>query len=284
MEEDIFNVKRYNKEFIGKLFYIFSFLFFGFMVYLIITKPFVFNDDWFTVGLTYLPLSDSIKITAADVHPPLYYIIIKFVTFILTSLNIKYNTIFLLKLLSAVPYLLILIVSGIKLKNEYDWLTIGLFTILIAIMSNFLLMYVSIRMYTYSVLFLLLSFYYLNDVIKESSTKSWVLFTLFTLLGAYTHYYTAISSSLLYFCLLGYYLFNKNLKFNNKTEIKKWFVSVLSLIVLYLPWISVLLSQFSRVSDSYWIPPIDINSIMHIFSYFAVDTGDFLFKFLVYVF
>ena len=218
MEEDIFNVKRYNKEFIGKLFYIFSFLFFGFMVYLIITKPFVFNDDWFTVGLTYLPLSDSIKITAADVHPPLYYIIIKFVTFILTSLNIKYNTIFLLKLLSAVPYLLILIVSGIKLKNEYDWLTIGLFTILIAIMSNFLLMYVSIRMYTYSVLFLLLSFYYLNDVIKESSTKSWVLFTLFTLLGAYTHYYTAISSSLLYFCLLGYYLFNKNLKFNNKTE------------------------------------------------------------------
>ena len=70
MEEDIFNVKRYNKEFIGKLFYIFSFLFFGFMVYLIITKPFVFNDDWFTVGLTYLPLSDSIKITAADVHPP----------------------------------------------------------------------------------------------------------------------------------------------------------------------------------------------------------------------
>ena len=275
MEEDIFNVKRYNKEFIGKLFYIFSFLFFGFMVYLIITKPFVFNDDWFTVGLTYLPLFDSIKITAADVHPPLYYIIIKFVTFILTSLNIKYNTIFLLKLLSAVPYLLILIVSGIKLKNEYDWLTIGLFTILIAIMSNFLLMYVSIRMYTYSVLFLLLSFYYLNDVIKESSTKSWVLFTLFTLLGAYTHYYTAISSSLLYFCLLGYYLFNKNLKFNNKTEIKKWFVSVLSLIVLYLPWISVLLSQFSRVSDSYWIPPIDINSIMHIFSYFAVDTGDF---------
>ena len=80
------------------------------------------------------------------------------------------------------------------------------------------------------------------------------LFTLFTILGAYTHYFVALSSFLIYFALLIYMIFNKD-----KSDFKKWSFSVIIAIISYVPWIPSLITQLHSVHESYWIPQIDFN-------------------------
>ena len=53
---------------------------------------------------------DHPDLTAADVHPPLYYLIVKIVIKLLTMLNISFDMIFVSKIVSLIPYGILLIV------------------------------------------------------------------------------------------------------------------------------------------------------------------------------
>ena len=59
----------------------------------------LFNiDEYFTLGIIKAPLLHGITITAKDVHPPLYYIILKAFLKIFSVLNINVDIIFLSKI------------------------------------------------------------------------------------------------------------------------------------------------------------------------------------------
>ena len=40
--------------------------------------PFISVDEWYTKGLVYFKIKDLLAAVSIDVHPPLYYIILKF--------------------------------------------------------------------------------------------------------------------------------------------------------------------------------------------------------------
>lgn len=227
-------------------------------------------DEYFTLGLIKYPLIHGILITAADVHPPLYYILLKVCVKLFSIFNFN-NPLFISKIITVVPYLFILLFAGTKVRNEYNWLTAGLFTFSLFSMSNFFISYLTIRMYSWVILFLVLSFIYLKDVITRADLKSWTLFTLFTLLGAYTHYYCAFSSVVLYFIVLLYFIYDDNF---TKEDIKKWLVSAFVLIIGYLPWAYILLNQVIKVTQHFWIPPIDFNVFLKLLSCYANSTSE----------
>lgn len=205
--------------------------------------PFISVDEWYTKGLVYFKIKDLLAAVSIDVHPPLYYIILKAGMKPLNAANIHFDLLFYLKFMSLVPYLIILATSFTKIKKEYGYLTSGVFSFTLISMSTFFIQYLTARMYSWNLLFLLLSFIYLKDVLDSDDKKSWILFSVFTVLGAYTHYYSIFSSLILYLLLFGYLFKNK------KSSLKKFFASVFGCIIAYLPWFIVLLGQLSEPNN-----------------------------------
>lgn len=134
--------KNYKiEDYIGIIFFIGAIIILLSLIFNPITHLFIQVDEYFTIGLIHLPILNGIQLTAIDVHPPLYYLILKFITKILTFLHISYSTLYVSKLFSILPYFILLLVSGTKIRKEYGWLTAGIFILTIGIMSDFYILY-----------------------------------------------------------------------------------------------------------------------------------------------
>ncbi|WP_407432415.1 hypothetical protein [Methanobrevibacter sp.] len=255
-----------KKEILGKTFFTLSIIF---LIYLLITP---LNhlicqiDEYFTLTITNLPVQDIITVTAGDVHPPLYYLMAKVVVEIskIFDLNVLFN----LKLLNIVAFVLILIISITKIRKDYGWFTAGLFAFSISIMSGFSRYYLIARMYIWAALFIIIVFLAFKNIIyNKYDKKSWIIFTLFSVLAAYINYFAAITAICIYLILLTYLIKNR------KSEIKNWIVSVIVGIVLYLPWAFVVISQIIKVKNDYWQPPLRLEEFIHFFGYYAYNTN-----------
>lgn len=102
--------------------------------------------------------------------------------------------------------------------------------------------------------------------------KSWAYFTLFAIIGAYTHYFLLITSGLLYIILLVNYYKNKSDVSDFKLLIKYYAYSIVTLIISLIPWMFVLIPQTIRarqqvnsVADS-----LNLVQVINYFSYHVV--------------
>ena len=254
------NIFENKKDLTGKLLFIISVISLGFMIYLLFTKPFLSIDEWFTKGLVQSRFADIISITAIDVHPPLYYMIVKAVIKALALLNIGFNKIIVVKFVSIIPYFILLAVSVTKIRKEHGWLACGLFAFCVLSMANFFTYYLTARMYSWSLLFVVLSFIYARNIFKDPTIKDWILLSIFSVLGAYTMYFSAVTSICIYLLILVYIIKNK------RSEIKNFVISCILNVILYAPWFMVLFSQLSSVHKSYWIKSPTLESTITAFS------------------
>jgi uncharacterized membrane protein len=94
-----------------------------------------------------------------------------------------------------------------------------------------------IRMYSWAMFFLTLSFYYCYKITKKSTKKNWIIFTIFSSLAIYTHYYGIIAVCILYSILL------VHLILKNKVLIKNWILSTTFISLSYIPWIIIFLNK-----------------------------------------
>lgn len=257
---------RYDENFIGKLLFLLSIVILALMNAVLFIKPFVEIDEWFTRGLVEFPAYQVVTVTGIDVHPPLYYLIVKAAMKILTLAHVHYDLVFLIKFMSVVPFIILLIVCVTKIRNDYGWLTSGFFALSLGVMSGFFMVFLTARMYSWAVLFMVLAFICLGDVLKDSSYKSWILMAIFSTLGAYTHYFVAISVIVMYMLLLINILVNRKFGFG-KEDIKKWVISTVIGILLYLPWVFTLLGQLTKVHEKYWLKTPGLAKIVTSLSY-----------------
>ena len=248
-----------QKDLVGKILCCISIILLGLMIYLLFTKPFLSIDEWFTKGLVNFSYSQIMDITAIDVHPPLHYLIIKFFINLLTLLNIPFNSIIAVKFVSVIPYFIILLVSFTKIRKEYGWLASGLFAFSLISMTNFFTYYLTARMYSWSMLFVLLSFIYASNIFNEPTIKDYVLLSFFSILGVYTVYISAVPTICIYLSILIFIILK------NRSQIKNFVLSCILNVVLYLPWMYVLFNQLSSVHSSYWIKAPTIEKIIDSF-------------------
>lgn len=262
-----------TKEKVGKILFVVSIFVFILMLFSPLNNLLFSVDEYFTLGLIKFPMLQAVTITAHDVHPPFYYILLK----IAIKLFSGFDIVVISKIVTLMPYFIMLLVSATKIQKDYNWLTAGLLTFSLFSMCEFFMFYLTIRMYSWAVLFLLLSFVFLKDVIDKSDVRSWFLLTLFVLLGAYTHYFVAISSMILYCILLIYFIFN------NKSEIKKWLISAVCIIIGYCPWLFVLFNQLNKVHENYWIPQITPEYLLQGFTYFYSTNASYTLLALIFL-
>ena len=253
-----------KKNIIGQVFFALGILM---LVYMLINplNQMIFNiDEYFTLTVINFPISDLLHIIKGDVHPPLYYLFAKLIAKLVTNLSV-------LKIFSIIPYAIILLISTLKLREEYCWFTAGLFAFALAIASEFFTKYLLLRPYSWAILFVALSFIYFKDIITKADKKSYILFTIFSVLGSYFHYYALLTSICLYLILIFHTIQYKG------DKIKEVAIMVVASIILYAPWIPSLINFLQAIHENFWIPAPTGGSIIQSFAEFAYS-GDTLFS------
>lgn len=267
-----FDVIYENKENMGKILFIVSVMLFISLFLTPLNNIFIHTDERFTIDLIRLSFVDALKLTINDVHPPLYYFLLKIFYGIISTLGLSEDIFFISKIFSMIPYAIILLISWIKIRKEYGMFTSGLFSFALITMSGFYIQYLTVRMYSWCLLFLIIQFLIFKDVLKNNDVKSWSYFTLLAIIGAYAHYFLLITSGLFYLIMFVNYYNNRVAVSDFKSLIKYYACSITALIISLIPWMFVLIPQTIRarqqvntVADS-----LDIVQVINYFSYHAV--------------
>ncbi len=179
--------------------------------------------------------------TAADVHPPLYYFILKIFMLAFGRAHYVY------RIASLMPYLLTciwLLVSG---RKRYGYAASAVFITLISINEYVIEYNVQVRMYSWAAFFALMACVQMEEIIRDGKAKDYILFTLFVLLAAYTHYYALLTVGFLFLGLIIWSL-------KNRKNVGRIFICAAVDAALYIPWIIVYLSSSTRITDGgFWI-------------------------------
>lgn len=223
-----------------KILYLIIALFTFLEIILAIGNNGIWADEIFTMHVVDANINDAAILVLKDVHPPLYYILLK--PFVDIFSAIYPNRIVLAKLFSIIPFTLLLVFASNLIWKRYGYQTA--YTYLLLLFGTRVIMYaIEIRMYSLAMLFVTMAYLYANEIRLENKLKDWIIFTVFAILGAYTHYYAVICLSLIYFYLL-YFCFKEKC-------LKKWIICFGITCLSYVPWLIVLADQLTRVNEGW---------------------------------
>ncbi len=222
----------------------------------------IWLDEAYSLREIQYSYSDMLSIIRMDVHPPLYFIMLKAVEdFFGLFIHGFVATVVVGKLLSAVAYILTAVLLWYKLRDcgkdgVWELSAISLFA------SYWLLRYgFQIRMYSWAVFFVTGVLLFARDIMisREGGSKyrSWIGMLLFTLAAAYMHYWALMASAVIWLCLLVFLIWQ------NHKELIKWLIFGLLTVLGYLPWLPRLFSQMSNVASlGFWIEPLQLSSVI----------------------
>ncbi len=233
--------------------------FFLLCIFLEALHPAILGDETFSMKLAEKSYADIVRYTAQDVHPPLYYWILKTVLSIGNLFSI--NPVISGKLASVIPWILLTAVAWFRIRREFPG-TFGIFFLCLTGMPQMMRYAVEIRMYGWGMCFLVLAYLALCKIIRGAEEwRQYVWFGLFGLLAAYTHYFSCVAAAFLYLSL-SLYLF-----LYRRKSLKKWLLSAAIAVIGYLPWLPVIRRQMGAVKADYWIEKISLSTLFSFFQF-----------------
>ena len=127
--------KRRVNEIIGIVFFLTAIFLQAVSVFLCFSSD-IWYDELFTMGLADQPRGKLISITARDVHPPLYYMIVKLFVDITGAFSGSIQPVAAAKLVSVLPFLLCDLYGMTLVRKRFGMLTAGLFCFLLSAMPG----------------------------------------------------------------------------------------------------------------------------------------------------
>mgnify|MGYP000415735148 CR=1 FL=1 len=190
-------------------------------------------DESYSAYIISLPFLELIRHIIGDVHPPIYYIFLKYWSLIVgdSPNNLRFLSVMYSITQTIVFYFLI------KRILRDKWIVMLCF---LQIQFSPILFYysVEVRPYILAILLVTISLYFYIGMIEEPRLhKSYILFSIFAAFSFYTHYFTI-------FILLAFfihYLFVTNFQFRNRQLI----ISIIIFLLLIGPWVPVVIHQRS---------------------------------------
>jgi mannosyltransferase len=209
----------------------------------------LWHDEAFSALYLRYPFSEMMRRIGLDVHPPLYYWLLKLWTLVLGQglLSLRGFSILFGALTIWAGFLFVRKAFG----NEKLAIVAAFFLAI----NPFQIQYsLEARMYTLGTFLVMISSYLLVRALESNKTRDWFWYGLATAGGLYTHYYMffAIAAQGLYVL---YYLYQKQ-KFRDSLFLKSMGSYVFALL-LFVPWLPTFLTQLGRVEKAYWIPAPD---------------------------
>ena len=258
----------------------------------------IWYDELFTMEFSARPVKELIGLTARDVHPPFYYMIVRFFILLCNGLGLvgdgpmQLGPESVAKIVSILPFFILMIYAATTVRKRFGILPAGMFSFAIITMPQMPEYTTEIRMYSWAVLFVtaaMLHGFNLLCCILGREKQGWdlpdgIMLWLYTTAAAYTHYYAAFCIGIIYGILiiwmLVYYVRVARKKTGGSISLKAAATLIVALnltIASYIPWVSSLMSQVGAVKANYWIQPVGIRSIgsaiKYLFKgYFSNDT------------
>ena len=200
-------------------------------------------DETYSVGMANHSLVDIWKIGGNDVHPVLYYWLLRIVCLITGGSILAY------RIFSAIPIILLGVIGYTHIRKDFGEKTGMLFSFLALFIPVSTVYANQIRMYSWAALILTLFFIYSYRLYKgEHSFKNWLIFFGLSLCSIYIHYYGLMAAGITNVLLLLFFIKNKDIK-----SIRNIVISGIVQLVLYIPWLIYFVGQLEHVSDGFWI-------------------------------
>lgn len=234
----------------------------------ILFSSFIINRDFwydesFSGGLLFFSFKDYITAILNDVHPPLYY-------FLLKVWSLGFGTDYLLlRSFSLIPHFFSIITVYFLVKENYKESTIPI-TLFFAISPFFLGYATETRMYSLFSCFILLSiFFFQRNFFKEKTSFNYQLYISSTFLSlAYlTHYFSA------FLVIIYFYFIIKKFKRKSFKFLVRFFAIP---FITFLAWLPFLINQVTNsLGNVSWIPNVDIKTIINTVNivFFGIQQG-----------
>ena len=203
----------------------------------------IWFDEAYSVGLANQSLIDIWKIGGNDVHPVLYYWMLRIVNLLTNGSVLAY------RLFSVIPIVLLGILGITHIKKDFGEKEGVIFSFLCYFVPIMTVNANQIRMYSWSIYIItILAIYAYRIYLGQTSKKNWIIFGISSLASIYIHYYGLMAAGLINLFLLIYFIKNKKWK-----ELKFQIVIGIIQVILYIPWLIYLLAQMKHVSKGFWI-------------------------------
>lgn len=212
----------------------------------------IWFDEAYTVGMVQKSFVDIWNIGGHDVHPILYYWLLKIVSLVIEAwgLTSMVGKIIAYRIFSVIPISLLGILGYTHIRKDFGEKVGILFTFLTFFLPQSAIYANEIRMYSWAILSVtILAIYaYRLRLTENGNRKNWLIFFGASLFSIYIHYYGLMAAGLINVFLLIYLIKNKRAK-----EILTIMVLGGIQLIAYIPWLVYFVTQLSQVSGGFWI-------------------------------
>lgn len=210
----------------------------------------VWFDEAYTLTLIQHNYAEIIKILETDMHPPLYFISLKFFC------EIFGYSILTTKIFSVIGYIATLLLGCTVLKKHFGSDTSIVYMLTIGAIPMSLYFSVQQRSYQWCIFFVTLCFIEALLFIENHKARHCILLVIAALFAAYNHIYALLAVGVI-LAFVNIYIFLKSRK-----QIKIIILADVFMIIGYLPWLFPLFNQVGAASDGFWLTSIEPLSLI----------------------
>ena len=221
----------------------------------VFAAQFIYNenfwlDEFYSIEMVSHSWAEIPAVTAGDVHPPLYYYILKLFVSLLGTAHPVY------RIASFASYLLTLGMALVLFRPAFGRWAAFFFLCLMAPNDSSLRFFTEARMYGWALFFVLLCGFAAYRVLADKTPKRrwWVTLTLAGLCAGYLHYFALLAVGLVYLALLIAAVWKR------RGLLKSWGIAAAVSVVCYLPWALVAAGHLmQQATGGFWlqqVPPL----------------------------
>lgn len=202
----------------------------------------IWFDESYSVGAVSNGMIRMMRYISYDVHPHLYYFLLKLYSYVCG------NGIIALRIFSALFAVGISALGYTHIRKDFGEQVGFWFSFIFTFTFANLKYATQIRMYTLAIFLVTLTAVYAYRRMKEDSRKNRVLYLVFSVLSAYTHYFAFFTIAMINAFTLARAIKNRA----QKGVIKNWLIDAVIQFGAYAPGIAVFLLQIS-LDGAAWI-------------------------------
>lgn len=224
----------------------------------------IWFDEAFTVGAVSHGMGEMTGYLTYDVHPHLYYILLKLWSYIFG------NGVIALRMFSAFFGVACVALGYTHIRKDFGDKTGFWFSFLMLFTFSTLKYAEQIRMYTLAIFLLTLTGFYAWRLRNGGGRKDRALFLICSVLAAYTHYFAFFTVAM----INAFALFGAIASDNREKALKSWFFNAFVQFAAYAPGIAVFMFQIS-LDGADWIrlefPGVVYDTVTHFFTGYQLE-------------
>ena len=217
----------------------------------------IWFDEAFSAYLMRYSLTDIFHYTAADVHPPFYYVLLKFWTSIFGTSDVA------LRSMSALCIAAAIVVAYFFVKSVFGR-KVAFGAAMVLAMSPMLVRFgQEARMYGLVVLIAVAATWVLYSIHLRPTRNKWIAYAVLVALGMWTHYFTALVW-LAHWVWRSFVIAGRGTKatFRSRFFTRSWVKTHALAIALFLPWLPFMAMQLGHIQgNGFWIRAVDADTM-----------------------